>query len=284
MTTPSVEESARISPTAHMTGYVWVKHGLAPAEFATVEGRAMYLGLKGPMALASLTNGGMTLEKMLLQRHRIIDWALERAIAAGEIGQIVEIAAGQSARGLRFNRKFPDVTYLEGDLPEMVARKRALLGRVGWRPSPRHQVIELDALADAGPRSVFEATRGLVDPARGTAIITEGLIGYFPWHEVDAMWHRFTRFLRGFPAGLYLSDFGVASDNRRAPLRQLFRALLGVVARGKVHIHFADLAAIQRAARAAGFRRVDTHLPSALAAELGLPGGDDVVRVLEART
>jgi O-methyltransferase involved in polyketide biosynthesis len=281
--TPTAEESARISPTAHYTGYVWCRHGLAPAEWATREGRAMYAVMKGPMMLASLTNHGMTLEKMLLQRHRVIDWVLERAIATGEIGQIVEVAAGHSGRGLRFTRRHPELTYVEGDLPAVALRKRAMLARVGWRASARHEVVELDALADHGPHSLFEAVGPRLDRARGTAIVTEGLLGYFPWSDVAATWRRFARLLGDFPAGLYTSDAGVASDARRSPLRRAFLRFLGVVARGKVHQHFADEAAMRVALADAGFPRSEVHVPSALAAQLGLPTGDDVVRVLEAR-
>ncbi len=279
----SAEESARISPTAHYTGYVWCRHGLAPAEWATREGRAMVAFMKVPMMVASLTNHGMTLEKMLLQRHRIIDWVLERAVASREVGQIVEVAAGHSGRGLRFARRYPELVYVEGDLPAVVARKRAMLERVGWKPSAHHDVIELDALADRGPQSLFDAVGPRLDRARGTAIVTEGLIGYFARPDLDGMWRRFARFLGGYPAGLYASDCGVASDHRRSPARHAFRRFLGVVARGTVHIHFADEAALRDALAAAGLGRAEVHRPSALAAQLQLPTGDDVVRVLEAR-
>ena len=98
----------------------------------------------------------MTLEKMLLQRHRIIDHLLDEAIADGRIGQIVEVAAGLSGRGHRLAGRHRDVgfIYLEGDLPGMVARKRQRLARLG-DPSPHHHVLELNALADEGVLALF---------------------------------------------------------------------------------------------------------------------------------
>ena len=64
---------SRISPTAHYTGYVWSRNGLSPPRFATTRGAAMFHALEGPMRLAAATTGGLTLERMLLQRHLVID-------------------------------------------------------------------------------------------------------------------------------------------------------------------------------------------------------------------
>jgi O-methyltransferase involved in polyketide biosynthesis len=52
-----VSSSARVSPTAHYTGYVWVRNGLSPSELATPEGRALYESLRdgGPGSIAELT-------------------------------------------------------------------------------------------------------------------------------------------------------------------------------------------------------------------------------------
>src|SRR5437016_178999 len=109
--------SETISPTAHYTGYVWFAHGLSHPAFATKEGRIFYAAMRTANA-ASRVLGGPTLEGMLLARHRVIDHLLERAIADGRIGQIVEIAAGLSPRGWRFAGRHGDaITYVEADLP-----------------------------------------------------------------------------------------------------------------------------------------------------------------------
>src|SRR5688572_15605351 len=121
----------RISPTAHYTGYVWFANGLSHPAFVSREGRLLYSVLR-PANAASRAVGGPTLEGMLLARHRVIDHLLEQEIAAGRITQVVEIAAGLSPRGWRFARRHGDrLRYVEADLPEMAARKRDILARVG---------------------------------------------------------------------------------------------------------------------------------------------------------
>src|SRR5207253_6217343 len=145
-----VSSSARISPTAHYTGYVWTRNGLSDPELETVEGRVLFETLRVPMTVSALLGGG-TLEAYLLTRHRAIDALLERAIDEGRVAQVVEVAAGLSPRGLRFTRRYGErLTYIEADLPDMVARKRAALERIGSL-SERHRVEEVDALREQGP-------------------------------------------------------------------------------------------------------------------------------------
>src|ERR1043165_4288967 len=90
-----------ISPTAHYTGYVWYAHGWSHDAFATRTGRLMYGALRAPNAIAHRLRLA-SLEGMLLARHRLIDLRLQHAIDAGEITQIIEVAAGLSPRGWRF--------------------------------------------------------------------------------------------------------------------------------------------------------------------------------------
>ena len=227
-----------ISPTAHYTGYVWYAHGQSHDAFATQQGRLMYHALRGPN-LAARAVGGPSLEGMLLARHRLIDLRLARAIDAGEISQVVEVAAGLSPRGWRFARRYGDkITYVEADLPGMLANKRAILAELGGETA-HHRTREIDALADAGEHSI-DAICATLDPAKGTAIITEGLINYFDRSTVTAIWSRFARALGRFPRGLYLSDL-ILQDGNRGPLVTGFSWLLATFVRGRTHLHFSDV-------------------------------------------
>ena len=128
MTRPHPET---ISPTAHYTGYVWYAHGLSHQAFATRTGRLLYHALRGPNAIAQRL-GTPSLEGMLLARHRLIDLRLAQAIESGEIRQVIEIAAGLSPRGWRFATRYADrITYIEADLPGMLAHKRRILATLG---------------------------------------------------------------------------------------------------------------------------------------------------------
>ena len=269
-----------ISPTAHYTGYVWYAHGWSDDAFATRTGRALYHALRGANLLAQRA-GLPSLEGMLLARHRLIDLRLQEAIDAGEISQIIEVAAGLSPRGWRFASRYGTaITYVEADLPGMVERKRAILGRLGGETA-HHRVAEIDALIDLGPTSIA-ALCGSLDPARGTAIITEGLINYFSRDAILGMWRRFAGALRRFPRGLYLSDLMLSGDNR-GPISKTFTFLLSAFVRGRVHLPFATADEVEDALDSAGLTGIALD-PRDFSHELaGLElAGAGRVRILEA--
>lgn len=275
--------SERISPTAHYTGYVWVRNGLSHRSLATRRGQALHQGLRPLNALARAT-GTPSLEGLLLARHRWIDARLSAAIDCGAIGQVIEIAAGLSPRGWDFARRYGEhLDYVEADLPRMAQHKHERLAAAGLR-SARHRVVALDALADEGELSLARLIATL-DPSRGLAIVTEGLLNYFDEPAVRDMWRRFAVALARFPKGLYLSDLHLAGDNRGVAVRG-FVHLLSTFVRGRVHLHFDSAALAADALRDAGFASADLVHPEP---QPDIDGHVDahaprIVRVLEART
>ncbi len=270
----------QISPTAHYTGYVWFAHGQSHEAFATSTGRRMHQALR-VANLAAQTLRLPTLDGMLLARHRLIDLRLTEAIESGEVTQVVEVAAGLSPRGWRFARKYGDrITYVEADLPGMLANKRRILAELGGE-SPHHRTAEVNALTDAGPTSI-EAICAALDPTKGTAIITEGLINYFDRATVIGIWARFARALARFPAGLYLSDV-ITREGNASAMVTTFSWLLSAFVRGRVHIHFDSAHEAEAALAEAGLLGVLLD-PRDLAEQL--PGlelaGAGRVRVIEA--
>lgn len=269
-----------ISPTAHYTGYVWFAHGQSHEAFATRAGRLMYRALRGPNLLASKVHLP-TLEGMLLARHRVIDLRLAQAIDAGEIDQVVEIAAGLSPRGWRFRTRYGErITYVEADLPGMLENKRRVLAQLGGE-TPHHRTAVVDALAAGGPASI-DAVCASLDPTRGTAILTEGLINYFDTPTMLGLWRRIAAALRRFPRGVYLSDLILRAGNGGAFIAS-FQWLLSAFVRGRVHMHFDSPEAAEDALAAAGLTGVLID-PRDLAFEL--PGlelrGAGRVRIVEA--
>jgi O-methyltransferase involved in polyketide biosynthesis len=206
--------SGAVSPTAHYTGETWVRNGLSHPQLATWQGRALHGALALPNA-ASRALGGPSLEGLLLARHRIIDSLLEDLIEGG-VCQVVEAACGMSPRGWRFSERYGErLTYVEADLPAMARRKREALAQMGSL-GEHHRVVELDVLRDGGPGSL-ESLAEELDPAKGLAIVTEGLLTYFDDETVEALWARLARVLGRFSKGAYLADLRFARPDRGLP-------------------------------------------------------------------
>ena len=235
-----------VSPTAHYTGYVWARNGLSHPELETLEGLILFESLRPTMVIRRLLGTG-TLESYLLARHRAIDALLKQAIDGRGVRQVIEVAAGLSPRGWRFARQYGEqLTYVEADLPGMAARKRRALERMGSL-GRRHVVRELDVLR----QDSLAAVAAELDPSQGLAIVTEGLLGYLPSDDVHAIWHRFATTLGGFPSGVYISDIHIGSVQDAAV--QVFRVLLSLFVRGRVHLHFESPEEVVAALKAAGF-------------------------------
>jgi O-methyltransferase involved in polyketide biosynthesis len=249
------EGSTAVSPTAHYTGETWVRNGLSHPQLGTWQGRALHLGLALPLAASKLL-GGPTLNGPLLARHRIIDSILEDRIRGG-VSQVLEVACGMSPRGWRFSERYGErLTYIEADLPGMAQRKREALAEMGSL-SDHHRVVELDVLQEGGPGSL-EALAGTLDPAKGLAIITEGLLVYLEDDTVEALWARFATALGRFDRGVYLSDLRFASPDPGIAERT-FGVILGAFVRGKIHAYPGDEAEAVEALRRAGFEEARLH-------------------------
>ncbi len=238
-----------ISPTAHYTGEVWRRAGLSHPWLGTREGRVMVEALH-PLMVVSGALGGPSLESYLLARHRAIDALLTDAVERQGVSQVIEIAAGMSARGWRFaNRYDGRLTYVEADLPPMAERKRRALARIGSL-SDAHRVADIDALRDGGPGTLAGLASEL-DPHAGVAVITEGLLGYLPTDAVLALWGRIATTLQVFPSGHYFSDLHLGSV--QTPAVRFFRRILAGFVRGQVYLHFDGAEEAEAALRAAGF-------------------------------
>ena len=268
--------SDRISPTAHYTGYVWAHNGLSHPALETFEGRLMFNSLRLTDQLSALL-GGPSLNRYLLTRHQALDLRLAEQIESGAVSQVVEIAAGMSPRGWRFASRYGSaVTYVEADLPAMAARKRGRLQRIGAL-SADHQVLDVDALNDKSFAAVF----GGLDPARGTAVITEGLLNYLSLEALAGLWARIARELAAFPSGVYLSELHLASDDSLAV--RIGIPVLSAFVLGQVHLHFDSADEVLAALASAGFARAQLFAGAALTGEKP-KSGRELVRIIEAST
>lgn len=270
-----------VSPTAYATGYFWYQHGLSPEVLATRRGRRLNSAF-GLFSRLSETISGISLTALMLARHRGIDALLEHAIADGRITQVIEIAAGLSGRGWRLCERHENLVYVETDLPDMAALKREKLSAAGLL-NARHRVQELDALAKAGPRSLGAVAASL-DPDKGIAIITEGLMNYLPPAAARALWKGIATTLQAFSQGLYLSDVYLGADNRNLAIAT-FGTALATFVRRPLYFHFETERAVHVSMRQFGFTAAQLHATTDIpeVADLGATGGQRV-RVLAAQT
>src|SRR5262249_41471096 len=146
---------------------------------------------------------------------------------------------------------------------------------------PNHDVTTVDALSGDGPGSLA-ALAATLAPGAGTAIITEGLLGYFDLPTVEGMWRRFARALRALGGGVYLSHLNIAADATVAA--KVFRRALAWFARGEVYLHFDSPGQGEGALLAAGFGEAHVMKPADFDA-VDVPRRDapPVVRIIEAR-
>ncbi|MEO5610118.1 MAG: class I SAM-dependent methyltransferase [Ornithinibacter sp.] len=268
--------SAAISPTALFTSHVWTSAGLGePALDSPVARLAGRVGAARGRALDRV--GALRLETFLLARHQLIDHLLVEAIEAGRVTTVVELAAGLSPRGLRMTRRFPALDYVEVDLPAMAERKRERLLRIGAQDGRRLRVEAADVFAGS-----LDEVFASIDPPQDVAVVTEGLINYFPTDAVLDLWSRLVSATDSFRRVCYFSDLHL--DGVAGPLDRLVAAGLGVAVRGRVHFHFEDAPAAEAALLACGFSAARVHVPSTYAALLPDTGrlGADRVRVISA--
>lgn len=276
-----MSETARISPTAFATGHMWVRLGLSHPALSTPRGKRLDRAFSYAIQPSRMLGRTPAFDVLMQARHLGIDTLLEAAIEDGRVGQVIELACGLSGRGWRMTQKYPDLTYLETDLPHMAELKRSMLGNAGLL-SPHHRVLDVDALTDEGPLSLAQIASEL-DPDKGVAVITEGLLSYLDPETAHAVWSRIARTLGGFPRGVYLSDGYITSENQGLSAK-FVKAIIERFVSGRMHVHYESTADAEQKMQAAGFARTQLHAPRDLPAirKLGtLPGGNRV-RVLEA--
>lgn len=277
-----MSETARISPTAYATGYMWVRLGLSHPALATKRGKRLDRAFSLAIQPSRLLGGTGAFDTLMMTRHMGIDCLLEQAIESGKVSQVIELAAGFSGRGWRMAQKFGDkIDYLETDLPHMVAIKREML-EAGDLLTPHHRVLEVDALSDEGPQSLAAITESL-DQSRGLAIITEGLMSYMDPDTAKLLWQRISGQLGRFPQGVYLSD-GYVQSEVQGLSPKIIKAILQRFVKGGLYTHYDSAEDAKQKLESHGFASARLLAAGDIPAtrELGnLPGGHRV-RVLEA--
>lgn len=274
-------DTSSISFTAHYTGYVWHHYGLSGNSFVTAQGKTYYTLLR-PFECAARRVLGTDIKTTLLQRHYLIDRELDTLIAQHPDLQIVELACGLSPRGHRFTQQHPGILYVETDLPGMVARKQPLLAGL-QSLNACHRVVTCNILDRNTPDSLENVIARECDPARPLAIITEGLVNYFDLDTISPVWQRLATLLRGFPAGVYLTDvYPEVEGHRFAGIIRASNRLLRTASRSRFMLHFTSDDNMQSHFRQQGFSQVIVFNPDHEKTAAPKADGGAIVRVIRA--
>ncbi len=260
------EDRSPISLTGRFTGQVWVRNQLSPKGLDTTAGRWLYRMLI-PLDLACDWLQGVSLETMLLHRHKGIDRLTAELVQRHPDIQILEIACGLSARAWRLFQGhilppsvLKDVRYIETDLPDVVEHKAHLYRGMGFTEA-HHQIRGCNILRSDGPLSP-ESIIADLDPARPLLVITEGLVNYFPLTIMQAFWQRLARAFVRFPHGYYLADIWPRLPEYHGfPLRSLALKGYEVITHQPAPLHFEDDADIQRGFAEVGFAHTEVFDP-----------------------
>lgn len=275
-------DTSSISFTAHYTGYVWHHYGLSGEQFVTAQGKTYYTLLR-PFECAARRLIGTDIKTTLLQRHYLIDRELEQLIAQHPDLQIVELACGLSPRGHRFTRKHPGITYIETDLPGMVARKQPLLSAINSLDD-RHRVVTCNILDRDTMDSLEEVIARECESHKPLVIITEGLVNYFELGTISAVWQRLATVLKRHPVGIYLTDiYPEVEGHRLANLIKASNQLLRTASRSRFTLHFSSDASMQKHFLHLGFSQATVFNPDHEKTAAPSAQGGAIVRVIRAQ-
>ena len=277
-------DTSSISFTALYTGHVWYANGMSTPEFHNAGGSLLYHALLPFEFIGKQLTGG-NIKIFLLQRHHIIDHLVKQAIEQEGVEQVLEIACGMSPRGTRLCQQYPQLKYVEADLPGMAARKHRLLGEQN-QLSKRHLVVPLNIFSRDSSDALETVVAKSFDTSKPLLVITEGLVNYFSLETIGAFWQRLQKVLTAFAQGIYLMDNYPLLDDH--PLQRTMRVLggmLGAISRSQVSFHFSSDAQAQQHFEQLGFANTRVHNPRDYYDSLPIPRtrGTPFVRIVEAR-
>ena len=274
-------DTSSISFTALYTGQCWVANDLAAPEFHTGMGAFFYSAL-APFEYIGGKIAGGNIRTFLLQRHHLIDHLVRQAMQEDGVTQVLEIACGLSPRGHRFSNQYPQLHYVEADLPDMAARKHALIEQTEGR---HPEVVPINVFAEEGELSLASVLSRF-DRSKPVLVITEGLVNYFDQETISGFWSNLRAEMSRFPLGIYLTDnYPLLHDHPFHRTMKVLRGMLGTVSRSQVTFHFSSDQEAEQCFQTLGYHPVTVHNPKDYYASLPIPEsrGNPFVRIIEAR-
>lgn len=254
MSEQELSKHRHISFTAHYTGYIWYQMGISHPAFATSKGKFLAAIVNPFENWAEKVVGG-SMRTTLKSRHQMIDDALIQLLQQHPDLQVVEIAAGLSPRGWGFRQKYPDLRYIEVDLPDMAQVKKQALVQAH---QPEAEVLAVDLFS-----SQLKDLFAVLDVTQPVVIISEGLINYFPKESLQRLWQSFADYGKVFPDFYYLTDlYPEPTQHKLAKLIWQSSKLLKFMSRSSFGFHFTTPQEVTDFIKNIGFSEVNVQQPS----------------------
>ena len=241
--------------TAQYTAAVWAELGVPGAQrFVTPAGRLANgivrwgggsLGLRGRYSVTNL---------FLVTRHLGISRLLDDARPA----QVIELAAGLSARGLTWTQAHTG-TYIEVDQPGVVAAKRKRITERG----AQHRLVAADIT-----RADLLGAIGDMDKTAPTLIIVEGVTGYLDEAHMRALLRQVRALSARFDDCRVLMDFYLRLDpckHGRAWWAMLPARAMWWTLRAPMRMFVRDADDVRALVESEGFRLHRLYSPAELA-------------------
>ena len=252
MTKP-LSKHRHISFTAHYTGYVWYRMGISHPNFATQQGQ-IYAQLTDPAEYLAEVFLGSSVRTTLKQRHEILDAQLVALLAEHADLQVLEIASGLSPRGWYFRETYPDIHFVELDLPDMAAVKREALADL----QPSATVIGADLFSE----KIDQVFKGF-DVGKPLVIISEGLINYFDLDTLKVLLSRLVKHTHAFQSLVYLSDvYPVPNQLHLRYLAWQASFVLKTLSQSEFGFHFETPQELEAYFKSCGFEHVTLFQPA----------------------
>ena len=246
MTTPSVSNFDKISPTALLVAYARqfsdIPYAKEIAELTNAEATVNQFVSKGqqqPISVAALIEA----------RYKTIEQVRTQFKAT----QILELASGLLPRGMLLSQN-PEITYIESDLPEMVQRKQQLVQQlIGERFNLHFLVFNAtDSLNCLSLNDYFQ-------PDKPITILCEGLLMYLTFAEKQQVFANVRELLQTYGGVWITSDFTTKGGSSQlqqsvSGLRQLNQKIGSSTGRTLPENEFDDLDHAKQFAQKQGFR------------------------------
>lgn len=153
-----------------------------------------------PLALKVLFRITSKILKDVCKREAFIDNKINSLIKreGGQIGQIIELGAGQSKRGKKFSSEYEGILYVQTDLEAITTDELEVHQRNGNRKNLKFEVFDIVS-------GRFEILAQHINKPK-TIIVAEGVLIYLTPNQFVDFLDKLARFLRGRGGGYFIFD------------------------------------------------------------------------------